>query len=75
MKINIVQSELIFKSNKRLDCKQIFESYINTSLSKSYDNFHNKIIKINSFNQNIEKKKKIFNISNIGKMIYQKYKK
>ena len=58
MKINFVQSELIFKSNKRLDYKQIFESYINTSLSKSFHNFHNKIIKINSFNQIIETKKK-----------------
>ena len=57
MKINFVQSELIFKSNKRLDYKQIFESYINTSLSKSFDNFHNKIIKINSFNQIKTKKK------------------
>ena len=58
MKINFIQSELIFKSNKRLDYKQIFESYINTSLSKRFDNFHTKIIKINSFNQIIETKKK-----------------
>ena len=58
MKINFVQSELIFKSNKRLDYKQIFKPYINTSLNKSFDNFHNKIIKINSFNQFIETKKK-----------------
>ena len=58
MEINFFQSELIFKSNKKLDYKQIFELYINTSLSKSFDNFHNKIIKINSFNQIIETKKK-----------------
>ena len=57
MKVNFVRSELIFKSNKRLDYKKIFESYINTSLNKSFDNCHNKIININSFNQ-IETKKK-----------------
>ena len=57
MEVNFVQSELIFKSNKRLDYKQIFKPYINTSLSKSFDNFHNKIIKINFFNQIKTKKK------------------
>ena len=39
MKINFVQSVLLFKSNKRLNYQKIFEPYINTSLSKSFHNF------------------------------------